>query len=79
MRKDYYEQSYPLRIRTVFISVMMTLISLFYLFPKVIESEIKACKERLNAITIKSNFSLNKLFENFLNFKLFGRFIFKLE
>ena len=40
MRKDYYEKSYPLRIRTVFISVMMTLISLFYLFPKVIESEI---------------------------------------
>jgi len=40
MRKDYIELNYPLRIRTVFISVMMFLIVLFYFFPKVIESKI---------------------------------------
>ena len=37
MRKDYFELNYPLRIRLVFISIMMFLISVFYLFPKVIE------------------------------------------
>ncbi len=40
MRKDYLEQSYPIRIRTVFLSVMMFFICLFYLFPRIVESEI---------------------------------------
>ena len=40
MRKDIFEKNYPLTIRAVLISVLSTLIVLFYFFPKVIESEI---------------------------------------
>ena len=40
MRKDYLEQSYPIRIRTVFLSVMTLFICLFYFFPRIVESEI---------------------------------------
>ena len=40
MRKDYFESTYSLRIRLVFISVMLFLIGLFYAFPKIIESTI---------------------------------------
>ena len=40
MRKDYFELNYPLRIRVVFISVMFFLISIFYFFPRIIESKI---------------------------------------
>ena len=40
MRKDYFEFNYPLRIRIVFISIMMFLITLFYFFPRIIESKI---------------------------------------
>jgi TonB family protein len=39
MRKDYFELNYPLRIRVVFISVMFFLISIFYFFPRIIESK----------------------------------------
>ena len=39
MRKDYFELNYPLRIRVVFISVMFFLISVFYFFPRIIESK----------------------------------------
>jgi len=40
MRKDYFESTYSLRIRLVFIGVMLFLIGLFYSFPKVIESKL---------------------------------------
>ena len=40
MRKDYFELNYPLRIRVVFVSVMFFLISIFYFFPRIIESKI---------------------------------------
>ena len=40
MRKDYFELNYPLRIRSVFISVLLFLIVLFYCFPKIVENEI---------------------------------------
>ena len=40
MRKDYFELNYPLRIRVIFISVMFFLISIFYFFPRIIESKI---------------------------------------
>ena len=40
MRKDYFELNYPLRIRVVFMSVMFFLISIFYFFPRIIESKI---------------------------------------
>ena len=40
MRKDYFELNYPLRIRLVFMSVIFFLITLFYAFPKIIESKL---------------------------------------
>ena len=40
---------------------------------------MKSIPDRLIAITIKSNFSFNKSLENFLNFNLFERLIFRLE
>ena len=40
MRKDFFELHYPIRIRSVLVSVMVCLITLFYFFPKVIESKI---------------------------------------
>jgi TonB family protein len=40
MRKDYFELNYPLRIRLVFMGVMFFLITIFYAFPKIIESKL---------------------------------------
>ena len=40
MRKDYFESTYSLRIRIVFIGVMLFLIGLFFSFPKIMESKI---------------------------------------
>ena len=40
MRKDYFELTYRLRIRIVYLSVLTSLIFGFYLFPKIIESDM---------------------------------------
>ena len=40
MRKDYFELTYKLRIREISAFVIGVLVILFYLFPKIIESQI---------------------------------------
>ena len=40
MRKDYFEITYRLRIRTVFITVLSVLMVLFYIFPKAVEANM---------------------------------------
>ena len=50
MRKDYFESSYSLRIRLVFICVMLFLVGLFYSFPKIIETNIIIQEEEYTEI-----------------------------
>ena len=40
MRKDYFERTYRLRIRIVYLSILSSLILGFYFFPKIIESDM---------------------------------------
>ena len=40
MRKDYFERTYRLRIRIVYLSILSSLILGFYFFPKIIEGDM---------------------------------------
>ena len=40
MRKDYFELTYSLRIRIVYLSILSSLILGFYFFPKIIENDM---------------------------------------
>ena len=50
MRKDYFEITYRLRIRIVFITVLSVLMILFYIFPKIVEANIIFEKEEYTEI-----------------------------